>query len=184
MTDATRDPSRFDPLALRGPEAFARLVAEHQPMVASLGQSMGLAGHDLDDAVADAFARIWRALSGFAGRSQIRTWIYRIAARAMLRTVAARRRDPLRSLGAFEPAATAGAPDQDAARRQSHEAIWQAVAGLEPRQAAAIEMHYRQGLSVAQIAEALDCPAGTAKTLLFRARDQLRRRLRIEDLQP
>jgi RNA polymerase sigma factor (sigma-70 family) len=48
---------------------------------------------------------------------------------------------------------------------------------LEPRQATAVELYYRRGFSVHEIAERLECPAGTIKTLLHRARAALRTKL-------
>ena len=71
--------------SLQDVAAFARLVREHQPIVLGLCQSMGLRGADIDDAAAEAFAAVYRALPGFRGDAALSTWVYRIALRRILR---------------------------------------------------------------------------------------------------
>jgi RNA polymerase sigma-70 factor (ECF subfamily) len=71
-------------------------------------------------------------------------------------------------------------PAERAERSEMHRRLWDAVAELEPRSCMAIELYYRQGLPLEEIAAALECPVGTVKTLLFRAREELRKALRDE----
>ena len=68
-------------------------------------------------------------------------------------------------------------PLDQAAASEEEQLIWTAVAQLEPRQAMAVELHYRRGFAVEEIAAVMECPEGTIKTLLFRARERLRQRL-------
>lgn len=63
----------------------------------------------------------------------------------------------------------------------NHE-TWLAVSKLKPKQRAAIALHYIEGYSTAEIAEILECPTGTARSLLSRARDSLR--ITLTDDQP
>jgi RNA polymerase sigma-70 factor (ECF subfamily) len=74
-------------------------------------------------------------------------------------------------------------PESDAQKRELHERLWAAVARLDPDQAAAVELFYRRGLPVAEVATVLEKPVGTVKTLLFRAREQLRQVLRVSELE-
>jgi RNA polymerase sigma-70 factor (ECF subfamily) len=174
----------LDRLRRQDERAFADLVATCQPMVAGICQSMGLAGPDLDDALAEAFANVYRALPGFAGESQISTWVYRIAWRSILKVhkrYKSRRwaelpQDHLDS--AQRPPGEAGEIDETNRR------IWDAVARLEPRQSAAVEMFYRQSMGVEEIAGVLECPIGTVKTLLFRARAALKDVLMRQEIVP
>ena len=62
------------------------------------------------------------------------------------------------------------------------ERLWEAVAALDSRAAAVVELHYRQGWPLPDIAEVLDCPVGTIKTVLFRAREQLRNVLSSQEI--
>jgi RNA polymerase sigma-70 factor (ECF subfamily) len=153
---------------------FARLVDHYRPLMASLCQSMGLRGADVDDALAEAFAAVYTALPRFEGRSELSTWVYRIAARAILRT---RKRYPIPPRGPAGPSDAidpSPSPAERAGTSEDHQRIWAAVARLEPRQAMAIELYYRQSWPVAQIAGVLECPENTVKTLLARGRERLR----------
>ena len=170
----------LDRLRGRDEETFAWLVARTQRIVLGLGQSVGLAGADLDDAAAETFWAVYRALPSFAGRSALTTWVYSIACRTLVRFRA--RRDRHRHRAAPLDAAAHSDAGADAAsdgleRREQSEAVWSAVAALGPRSAMAVELFYRRGLSVEEVAAALGCPQGTVKTLLFRARAALRQSL-------
>ena len=177
-----------DPALLRRQDvgAFEALVRQHQLIVMGLAQSLGLRGADLDDAAAETFAQVYRSLPSFEGRAALGTWVYQIAVRTLRRYRAKRGR-----LGKIEQAFDAP-PDQPDERersplrasmdRETNEKLWAAVAQLEPRQAMAVELCYRRGWGLEQVAETLSCPVGTIKTLLFRAREDLRRRLKPEEM--
>lgn len=173
MNESAREPLNVgDPR--QQPEAFARLVADHEGIVLGLGQSLGLSGADLDDAVAEAFADVYRALPTFQGRSELATWVYRIAYRSILRIRHQHRKWPTLDLLPDRAAPKQEWPEEVAGRGETDAVVWKAVASLEPRQAMAVELYYRRGWSVDQIAAIMECPSGTVKTLLSRARDRLR----------
>jgi RNA polymerase sigma-70 factor (ECF subfamily) len=158
-------------------EAFGHLVERYQALVLSLGQSLGLAGADLDDAAAEVFAAVYRALAGFRGAAALETWIYRIAIRTLTRARQRHRRDRVEPLADDPIDSSQAPPSWRLETAEEYRRIWDAVAGLESRQAAAIELYYRHSWPLRHIAEALGCPEGTVKTLLFRAREQLRHKL-------
>jgi RNA polymerase sigma-70 factor (ECF subfamily) len=123
----------------------------------------------------------YRALPGFRADSQLSTWLYRIAYRTAIKV---RRRYPASSQAEQPEQADTYAPGpvQDAAAGETNEAIWAAVARLDPDQAAAIELFYRRQMSVEDVAAVMEKPVGTVKTLLFRARERLRTLLKpLED---
>jgi RNA polymerase sigma-70 factor (ECF subfamily) len=159
-------------------QAFSLLVERHEPLIRGMAQSMGFRGADMDDAAAEVFAEVYLALANFAARSQLRTWIYTIAFRTLSkqRALLARKASAANVMEAEESATTQAtlAPVELAARSELHQRLWAAVARLDAKSAAAIELRYRQGLSMDRIAQVLECPSGTVKTLLFRAREQLR----------
>lgn len=162
------------PLIRQDAEAFRLLVAEYQSTVAGLAQSLGLAGADIDEAVADVFVNIYRALPGFDGRAQLRTWIYRIACRGIVKARTRLRRRPMAPLDTEVRDANETTPGARLEAHETNRRVWQAVAELEPRQAMAVELYYRREMPLAEVAEALECPEGTVKTLLYRARERLR----------
>ena len=157
-------------------DAFAALVQAHQRLVMGLCQSRGLSGADADDAAAEVFAAVYRALPRFEGRSALSTWVYRIACRVIVKSQHRHRSTgtPLAEPG-VDPSAKS--PMQAASEEERDRAIWLAVAQLEPRQAMAVELFYRREWNVQQVAEAMACPENTVKTLLFRARRRLKQLL-------
>ncbi len=171
----------LEALRRQDPAAFTRLVEAHQRIVLGLGQSMGLRGADLDDAAAEAFAGVYRSLPKFEGRSALSTWVYQIAARSFWKW--RQRRDQRRSAEAADEAIGDRvdeeqiSPDDAAGASEEQKIIWDAVGNLDPRQATAVELHYRRGFPIEEVAQQMGCPEGTIKTLLFRAREQLRNRL-------
>jgi RNA polymerase sigma-70 factor (ECF subfamily) len=174
--DAGLKAAALDVSALRRQEAgeFEKLVAAHQTLVMGLAQSMGLRGADLDDAACEVFAAVYRALPRFEGRSALSTWVYQIACRTIWRL--RRRRDEHR-VGRLDEGIeleSGESPVDRAAASEQERMLWAAVAKLEPRQAMAIELHYRRGMSVEEVGAILECPVGTVKTLLFRGRERLR----------
>ncbi len=170
-------------LQRREPAAFAALVGQWQPQILGLCQSLGLRGADIDAAAAEVFWQVHQSLPSFDGRAQLGTWIHRIAWRTICRQRQARRAQPTVELAA-EPAASEPDPSGVLVAREQQERLWSAVAQLEPRQAAAVDLYYRQQMPVEEIAMALECPAGTVKTLLFRAREKLKPVLLREGITP
>jgi len=155
---------------------FTRFVHQHEVLVLGLCQSLGLNATDCDDAAAETFAVAYSGLKNFRGDAELSTWLYRIAWRMAMKV---RRRYPAVPEDRGERTdASMQAPLDAAATRETHEAVWRAVAALEPEQAAAVELYYRRGMSVEEIAAIMEKPAGSIKTLLFRARERLRFLLR------
>lgn len=173
----TLDEPALAALRRQEPGAFSQLVETHQRIVLGLGQSMGLRGPDLEDAAAEAFAAVYRALPKFEARSSISTWVYQIACRTFWRMRERRDANATASLDVDIADRRDASPLERAAAAEEEQVIWSAVAALEPRQAMAVELHYRRGFAVEEIAAVMECPEGTIKTLLFRARERLRQRL-------
>ncbi len=180
MRETEREPPPLDRLRQRDEAAFTWLVNEHQSLVLALGQSLGLSGPDLDDAAAEVFAGIYQALPRFEGRSALRTWVYRIALRILTRFRQRARRNPAPLPPEGLSQRSEPPPGLRLEENEMNQRVWAAVARLDAKQAAVIELHYRQGWPLDQIAQALPCPVGTVKTLLFRARQRLRELLERE----
>jgi RNA polymerase sigma-70 factor, ECF subfamily len=174
----------LDRLRAQDAAAFAELVAEHQAIVVGLGQSLGLRGPDLDDAAAEAFAAVYRALPRFQARSEIGTWVYRIAHRVIVKAREKRKRQSMAELPSESLPSAQPGPSDDAERAETAQLIWITVQTLDSRQASVVELYYRREWPLEKIAAVLECPVGTVKTLLFRARQRLREVLSKQEVYP
>jgi RNA polymerase sigma-70 factor (ECF subfamily) len=182
VNEQEMDISELDRLRRCDHDAFASLVEQHQRLVLSLGQSMGFAGADLDEAAAEVFAGIYLALPSFQSRSSLKTWIYRIAIRTFGKLRERRAAKSTISIETDSPDAAQADPATRMECEESNQQLWNAVAALDSRAAAMVELHYRHEWPLPQIAEVMECPVGTVKTVLFRAREQLKRALSAREI--
>lgn len=166
--------TELDVRALRRQDsaAFTKLVEVHESVILGLCQSMGLQFADAQDATIEAFAAVYRALPTFRGDAQLSTWVYRIAYRTVLRLRQRNGRWRVNSRVAAQPEITPAAIS-NTEQEETCRVIWQAVAQLRPPEAAVVELFYRQGWTVAQVAENLGYSVSHVKILLFRGRRAL-----------
>lgn len=155
-------------------EAFALLLPRYRDKVFRLIFSM-LRDHALaEDTTQEVFLRIWRALPGFAGQSQLSTWIYAIARNGALSEI--RKRKPTVSLDqsdedGYNPIlASLAAPEEDDSATVS---VGQLLDQLPERYRQAVVLFYMEDKSYEQTAASLGLPLGTVKALLHRARKRL-----------
>ena len=124
------------------------------------------------DAAQEAWSEIVRGLPRLADTSAFPAWAYRIVSRRCARTTCRASRDRrLREAIEAEPAADS---NEAPGAGLDGERIRRAMEGLPPGQRAAIALFHLEELSVAEVAVALDVPAGTVKTRLMNARRKLR----------
>lgn len=150
--------------------AFALLVRGWQPrLLAHAWRLLGDA-EAAADSVQEGWAEIVRGLPRLADVGAFPAWAYRIVSRRCGRAVAgAQRQRRLAESLASEPAEEAVAESRpDSARLRA------AMAALPPEQRAAVALFHLEEMSVAEVAVALDVPAGTVKTRLMHARRKLR----------
>ena len=156
-------------------EAFALLLPRYRDKVFRLIFSMLRDRALAEDTTQDVFLRIWRALPGFAGQSQLSTWIYAIAKNGALSEI--RKRKPTVSIDqnddedGYNPAVAAlAAPDADDSATVS---VGQLLDQLPERYRQAVVLFYMEDKSYEQTAASLGLPLGTVKALLHRARKRL-----------
>jgi RNA polymerase sigma-70 factor (ECF subfamily) len=132
----------------------------------------------VEDLAQETFLRVFRALPDFdpAGAARPSTWVLTIATRVALD---ARRKKPLPSVPLDEEAGASGAtPETESARRELGRTIARAAAELSDDMRAAFLLADVHGFTMNEIAEALSIPENTAKTRVFRARQQMRESIR------
>jgi len=134
-----------------------------------------------EDAVQEAFGRLWHQWESLSGYDRPEAWLRRVAINiAISRWRRIRRLHPL---GDPDRAARADradqvAPEDDGASRADIEA---ALRTLPVKQRHALLLHHVVGLPVAEVAQEMDAPEGTVKSWLFRGREALQRSLGVEE---
>ena len=161
--------------------AFEELVRQFTPSVYKVSYSMMGNTHDAEDAVQETFIKVYRALSQFRGDSALGTWIYRITANVC--------KDALRAAGRFyavspddadvflEIPDTAPTPEEQLLSKESQEAVRAAIDTLPTDYKLIITLCDMEGLPYIDAAQVLDCPLGTVKSRLSRARNLLLKKL-------
>jgi RNA polymerase sigma-70 factor, ECF subfamily len=164
-------------------DAYGRLVEPHRRELHAYCYRMLGSVHDAEDALQEALLRAWRGLSGFAGRSSLRSWLYRIATNACLDVIARRPKrvlpidyEPLEESAWIEP--YPDAPEASYEQRESVElAFIAALQHLPPNQRAALICRDVLGFSALETATALETTAASVNSALKRARAGVRDRL-------
>jgi RNA polymerase sigma-70 factor (ECF subfamily) len=171
--------------------AFEMLVVKYQRRIERL---IGRMVRDVDlvpDIAQETFIRAYRAMPQFRGDSAFYTWLYRIAVNTAKKALMELKRDPLvtesqrashnddEETSRVENELTDGAtPDAVLASKQIAAAVNFAIEGLSDELRQAITLREIEGLSYEEIAELMDCPIGTVRSRIFRAREAIAERLR------
>ena len=130
------------------------------------------------DLTQQAFASVWRSLPSFDGRSSFSTWLHRIAHNIYVDWRRKGNRLDAQSDDWWETCADACAsPFENAAERDSAHQLYAAVEHLAEEQRAVIHLHYYQGLTLQETADALDVATSTVKYRLRHALDFLKARM-------
>ena len=149
-------------------QTFQQEAMKHERLLYRVSYSMLHSDADCADAVQEALLRAWQHRDELRETSYFRTWLCRILMNACNDIL--RKRSKL-TLVPLEEASAIGQCERDTL------ALRQALEQLPPEQNVCLVMHYLEGWSVAEIAEALDVPEGTVKTRLRAGRERLSRLL-------
>lgn len=155
-------------------DAFGELVSRHQDFV--YGAALRIVRNPVmaQDLAQETFVRAHRALPGFRGQAQVRSWLYRIATNLALNVVQRRKEYPTDSMpdrpARFDPAT-------DAVNRALGDDIEAAISELKPNLKKPLVLREFEGMSYQEIADALDLPLNTVRTRILRARRALREKL-------
>lgn len=156
--------------------AMVELVARYQGPIYGLCFRMLGQRQDAEDMTQETFLRALRNLASWDPTRDFEPWLFAIAGNRCRTLLATRKRRPAaQSLGDESPAADD--PDLQAARNLAEE-VQLALDGVRDEYRQAFVLFHEQELSYAEIAAAMDCPVGTVKTWIHRARKDLIERLR------
>ncbi len=163
------------------PIAFRAFVVRYERMVFALLSRMLGGGSEVEDLAQETFVRAYRAFPGFDlnGPAKPSTWLLTIATRLALDARKKKRLDQT-PLDDTTDATSGSTPEIALERRELGRAIAEAAETLPDDQRAALVLAELHGLSILEIANALDVPENTAKTRLFRAREKMREALKSE----
>jgi RNA polymerase sigma-70 factor (ECF subfamily) len=171
--------------------AYELLVIKYQRRIERLIARMVRDVDAVEDIAQETFIRAWRALPKFRGEAQFYTWLYRIAVNTAKKALMERKRDPLVSEHSFKSAddenetsrtenelTTAETPEALLASKEIAAAVNSAMDALPAELRQAISLREIEGLSYEEIAEMMNCPIGTVRSRIFRAREAISARVK------
>jgi RNA polymerase sigma-70 factor, ECF subfamily len=161
--------------------AFELLVRKYQYKIVQLvGRLVGEG--DAPDVAQETFIKAWRALKGFQGNSAFYTWLYRIGINTAKNHLVARGRRPsnqdidvdeAEQFGHTEQMSDVDTPEALLLSDEIKQKVGEAIAKLPPDLRQAITLRELEGLSYEEIAEVMNCPIGTVRSRIFRAREAI-----------
>lgn len=187
MTDRDIDQLLVERVQKGEQGAFDLLVRKYQHRIlAVIGRY--ISDHsEAQDVAQETFIRAYRALGNFRGDSAFYTWVYKIAINtAKNHLVALGRRPPTDDVAvddamhfsADSQLKDRATPENELLRQEIERHVTLAVDELPAELRMAITLREVDGLSYEDIAEAMNCPIGTVRSRIFRARDAIERRIR------
>lgn len=166
--------------------AFDLLVRKYQYKIVKL-VSRYVSQSDAPDVAQEAFIKAFRALDGFKGNSAFYTWLYRISINTAKNYLVARSRRPASQdidvadaevYGHADRFSEQDTPDALLESEEIRDTVVSAIKALPDDLRTAIMLRELDGMSYEEIAESMDCPVGTVRSRIFRARAAIDERLR------
>jgi len=167
--------------------AFDVLVMKYQQKVVNLISRFVSDQSECYDVAQETFIKAYRALGNFRGDSQFYTWLYRIAANTAKNHLASRsRKSPAYSVDVDDAEHYTGEsslkditnPENMLLTDEIKQTVFAAIEKLPDDLKSAITLREIEGLSYEDIADVMDCPIGTVRSRIFRARDAIDKELR------
>ena len=166
-------------------KAFEQLVERHQRLVVgTVGRMLGT-NSDAEDIAQQVFVRVWKNVKRYEPRAKFTTWLLKITRNLVFNELRRRSRHPAVPLQSETDEEerplkdeNATAPDATLLEHELQQAVDAAIAQLPETQRMAVILRRYEELSYEEIAEALDQSVSAVKSLLFRARTELRESLK------
>jgi RNA polymerase sigma-70 factor (ECF subfamily) len=168
-------------------KAYELLVLKYQRRIERLIGRMVRDTDLIEDIAQETFIRAYRALSQFRGEAQFYTWLYRIAVNTAKKALVDLKRDPVVSesslrgggdddeetSGVENELTSAETPETVLAAKEIAQAVNSAMEALPEELRQAVTLREIEGLSYEEIAEVMNCPIGTVRSRIFRAREAI-----------
>jgi RNA polymerase sigma-70 factor (ECF subfamily) len=168
--------------------AFDLLVAKYQRRLARLLSRFLRDSADIEDVTQEAFVKAYRSLPAFRGESAFYTWLYRIGINTAKNFLSASSRRPVvhadfededgESFDLASQVPDLNTPESELMNKQIIATVNAAVESLPEDLRTAISLREMDGLSYDEIAKVMDCPIGTVRSRIFRAREAIATELR------
>lgn len=188
MTERDIDQRLVERVQRGDKRAFDLLVVKYQRKLFRLLSRLIRDPAEIEDVAQEAFIKAYRALPNFRGESAFYTWLYRIAINtAKNHLVAQGRRAPTQTEAEIEDAEnfddgellrSEDTPDRMLLSKQVAEAVNRAIEQLPGELRTAIVLRELEGLTYEEIAASMNCPIGTVRSRIFRAREAVAAELR------
>ena len=187
MTQDENDQQLVQRVQAGDQSAFNLLVLKYQHRVLKLIGRFVSDQSEAQDVAQEAFLKAYRALGSFRGESAFYTWLYRIAINTAKNALVAQRRRPVDfDLDAQDPEAferqaklkESDTPEGVLLTEEIRQVVEKAMEQLPEDLRTAIVLRELDGLSYEEIAEAMDCPVGTVRSRIFRAREAIDKKLK------
>lgn len=169
-------------------KAFDLLIMKYQQRIIHVITGFVHDPIEAMDVAQEAFIKAYRALPGFRGDSAFYTWLYRIAINTSKNYLtAASRRPPTSDVDAMDATIYFDAPElkefetpeSSLMSDELQQAIHEAISELPEDTATAIKLREFEGMSYEEIAQAMDCPIGTVRSRIFRAREAIDKQVKV-----
>jgi RNA polymerase sigma-70 factor (ECF subfamily) len=187
MTERNADQVLVERAQKGDKRAFDLLVLKYQQKVANLISRYIRDPSEVLDVSQDAFLKAYRALPSFRGESAFYTWLYRIAVNTVKNHLVAQGRRPpgddveaevAEQMDMGSRLRDSGTPERHALTEEIARTVQGALNDLPDDLRTAIVLRELEGMSYDEIATAMDCPIGTVRSRIFRAREAIDKRLR------
>lgn len=187
MSEAQVDELLVERVQQGDKRAFDLLINKYQHRIISLVGRYVSDPAEAMDVAQEAFIKAYRAIDRFRGDSAFYTWLYRIAINTAKNWLVARkRRPPSTDIDAADAEQydidsrlkEQGTPENELLREEIKSTVFQAIAGLPDDLRTAIMLRELEGMSYEDIAVTMDCPIGTVRSRIFRAREAIDEKLR------
>lgn len=179
MTEQLTDQALVEKVQQGNKKAFNLLVARYQNKIAGL-LTRYISPNDIPDVAQESFIRAYRSIDSFRGDSAFYTWLYRIAVNTAKNYLMSQgRRPPSEDILAEDAESyevgtqlrDGDTPENQMLSKELERVVFDAIHNLPEDLKTAITLRELEGLSYEEIAEIMDCPVGTVRSRIFRARE-------------
>lgn len=167
--------------------AFDLLIQKYQHRIISLVSRYVSDSSEAQDVAQEAFIKAYRAIGRFRGDSAFYTWLYRIAINTAKNWIVAKNRRPPASdidaveaeqYGMSDRLKETSTPENELLREEIERTVYDTIAELPEDLRTAIMLREMDGMSYEEIATTMECPIGTVRSRIFRAREAIDEKLK------